>query len=86
MYRLACKMAVGKLLVGLYSSTAIAVSIVSSTLGNVGFVENKTSLRTWAMRPCCASTAIFVLRVGQLWRSVKPSEADPYLSLTLFVS
>ena len=59
--------ACGRKSVRFYPSTTIAVSIVSSTLDNVGFVENKMSLRTWAMRPCCASTAIFVLGVGQLY-------------------
>ena len=67
-YRLADETAdIDKLLVQFYSTT-IAVSIVSSTLNNVGFAENKMSLRTWAMRPCCASTAIFVLKVSQLHR------------------
>ena len=64
----------GQLLVQFYSSTAIAVSIVSSTLDNVGFVENRMSLRTWAMRPCCASTAIFVLKIRQLHRPTRSSE------------
>jgi len=55
----------GKLIVQFYSSTTIAASIVSSTLDNIGFVENNMSFRTWAIRPCCASTAIFVLRICQ---------------------
>lgn len=66
-YKFRCKVPnTGELLVQFYSSTTIAVSIVSLAWDNVGFVENKMSLRTCAMRPCCASMAIFVLRLGEL--------------------
>ena len=46
-------------------------------LDNVGFVENKMSLRTWAMSPCCASIAIFVLRAGQLHHGFTSDPISP---------
>ena len=72
----------------------IAMSVTSDIFSvpklcpTFGRIENMTSLITWEIRPCCASTAIFVLELFCLSMMSGPEFKDiaTHLSFTLFAS
>ena len=70
----------------------IAMSVISDIFSApkfrpiLGRIENMTSLITWEIRPCCASTAIFVLEWFAYRSASEYKDITTHLSFTLFAS